>query len=232
MITRDEFLQVAEEGYANPRTAPYDVHPLHGGATMAYPFRTDEGVIPAAVMQFAVENRYDSRARRVISVSRSALGFAIWCGDVYTEGRLAEEMDVEELMHEALMQVPSHNAEEALEDMQAIEGSYPFYRECHFWKAWHSHRGVCKHVAAVFQWVDSNYDDALDGLLDDLEDTFAALISPQLPLDIDLGDDEAVDKRRIRGEILALVCSATAPVGGLNGAQYDVLSELLDRLAE
>lgn len=227
MLDRTQFLVLsAREAFPNPRTGHYAVVRLHE-QPQAYPFRTDDGAIPAVVLQFAVENQHDARARRVISLARTALGYSVWCGDRFTEGRLSEEYDTEELVSEALHQVPHWSTERALAEMQGLEGAYRFWAACHFWKAWHSHQGLCKHVAAVLQNLEFR-EDGLAAALDELDEAYDRLLQPSIQLDIVLEPDApARDVRQVRGDILSLAAEVAAPLGGLTPEQHSRLHALL-----
>ena len=224
MISRSRFLAIAQEGLANPRTSPYAVRFLHGEHIWAYPFRSSGGGIPAVAVQFAVENRYDQRARRVVTLSRSELGYAVWCGDRFTQGDISAEQ-AQSLIAEAVLQLPSENAAHAVADMERTWGAYPHSAACHFWAAWRSHQGVCKHVAAALQFVDAGHHEGLDGLLDDLDAAYHQLMSPTHK-----AENPSPSREQARGEVLLQVASVMAPYGGLTSAQYADLCDLLDVL--
>ncbi len=226
MLSRQRFMEIAQEGLDNPRTGHYTVHPLHN-VPRAYPFRTEaDEAVPAVVWQFAVENVHDVRARRVVTISRYKDGYALWCGDRFTEGRLDElGLDAQELIESAIHQIPAHNATDALADMHAVEGAYPFHAPCHFWRAWQSHQGVCKHVAAAIQSVNASAG-GLSGMLDRLDESYDALMAEAV--DLELPGADALDKQRARGDLVTLVAKLAAAAGGIPPEQYVLLHALLD----
>lgn len=174
MITRDQFFAIAREALENPRASLYTVDPLSRTAR-PYPFRLNESAVPAMVLQFGVVRNDNPAIRRVISIARYSQGYALWCGDKFTQGDVSE-LEAGIRIGAAVSTVPKVFARQAREAMELTYGSYPDRADCHFWKAWHSHQGVCKHVAAVLQDIDHNYIGGLDAMLTHLDNHFEYLM--------------------------------------------------------
>lgn len=174
MITSDEFHHIAAEAYANPRAARYVVTPL-SAQPLPYPFRTEDGAVPAMALQFAVEHLHDPDVRRVITLACTGDGYMLWCGDDFTQGDVSE-LEAGMRIGAALSALPAAAAEGAREAMVRTFGSYPHRAPCHFWKAWHSHHGVCKHVAAVLQHIELCFEGGLDTLLQRLAQDFLLMM--------------------------------------------------------
>jgi hypothetical protein len=183
MIYRHEMLGVAERAMRNPRAAWFTVRPL-AEKPMPYPFRlpSDEGqehVVPGVVAQFAVEHPEDMSARRVISIAATDHGYAVWCGDKFTQGDITA-LDASLRVALAVAELPEAYVEGTRAAMLSLYGSYPLRAPCHFWHAWHKDQGVCKHVAAALQYVAGAYDGGMGGLLEQLDGMLDSLTTEPL----------------------------------------------------
>jgi hypothetical protein len=177
MITRKRLHEIAAEAQHNPRAARYLVRPLT--APQPYPMRTGEEAMPAVVAQFAVEHPEDTRAYRVISIAVSHAGYAIWCGDKFTQGDVTP-LEASLRVGMALDGVAHAYREGARSAMMALYGAYPHRAPCHFWEAWHSHQGVCKHVAAALQYIEAGTAAGLEGLLLEMDEMLQSLSTAPL----------------------------------------------------
>lgn len=174
MIDRSQFFAIAREALDNERAALYTVDPLSRTAR-PYPFRLDDSAVPAMALQFGVTRIDNPNIRRVITIARYSQGYALWCGDRFTQGDVSQ-LEAGVRIGAAVSLVPKVFARVAREAMENTYGSYPDRAHCHFWKAWHSHQGVCKHVAAVLQDVDKHHLGGLDALLRHLDDHYEYLM--------------------------------------------------------
>lgn len=177
MITRKQLMDITDEAQHNPRAARYLVRQLT--APQPYPMRTGEDAMPAIVAQFAVEHPEDTRAWRVISIAVSHAGYAIWCGDKFTQGDITP-LEASLRTGLALDGIPHAYREGARKAMMALYGAYPHRAPCHFWDAWHSHQGVCKHVAAALQYAERSRRAGLEGLLIEMDEMLYALTTAPL----------------------------------------------------
>lgn len=176
MIDSQEFHRVAAEAYANPRASRYVVTPL-AEQPQPYPFRTDDGAVAAIAIQFSVDHLHDPNVRRVITIACTGDGLMLWCGDKFTQGDISE-LEAGMRIGAALSTVPAEEVERARTAMLNTYGSYRNRAPCHFWKAWHSHHGVCKHVAAVLQHIELCFDGGLDALLKQLQEDYQLMMRP------------------------------------------------------
>lgn len=183
MIDRSQFLAIAREALDNPRAVHYTVDPLSRTAR-PYPFRLNDSAVPAMALQFSVVRNENSNVRRVITIARYSQGYALWCGDRFTQGDVSQ-LEAGIRIGAALSHVPKVFVRQAREAMETTYGSYPFRADCHFWRAWHSHQGVCKHIAAVLQDIEQNHQGGLEALLRHLDDHYEYLMKspPEFFLD-------------------------------------------------
>lgn len=174
MIDRSQFFAIARDALENPRAALYTVDPLSRTAR-PYPFRLNGAAVPAMALQFGVTRNDNPDVRRVITIARYSQGYSIWCGDRFTQGDVTQ-LEAGIRIGAAVSLVPKAFVRLAREAMELTYGSYPDRAHCHFWKAWHSHGGVCKHVAAVLQDIDRNHQGGLDALLQHLDNHYDYLM--------------------------------------------------------
>jgi len=177
MISRKELVDVAAEAMHNPRAGRYLVRPL--GGARPYPFKQGDGAIPGVVTQFAVEHPDDENAHRVISIGVTHAGYSVWCGDKFTQGDIMP-LEASLRVGMALAAIPEAYQDGARRAMMAGYGAYPHRAPCHFWQAWHSHRGVCKHVAAALQYVEQAMPNGLEGVLLVMESMLYSLTTAPL----------------------------------------------------
>lgn len=181
MITPEAFFNIAAQAFQNPRASRYVVTPL-SERPLAYPLRTEGGAVPAMAMQFSVDHLRDPDIHRVITVAFTSEGYMLWCGDKFTQGDVGE-LEAGMRVGAAVSKVPPAQAQQARDAMLRTYGSYPYRAPCHFWKAWRSHQGVCKHVAAVLQHVERFFPGGVAVLLQQLAQHYHLMM--YAPADLD-----------------------------------------------
>lgn len=197
MITPQAFLDIAAQALRNPRASRYVVTPL-SERPLAYPLRTEGGAVPAMAMQFSVDHLRDPNIHRVITVAFTSEGYMLWCGDKFTQGDIGE-LEAGMRIGAAISNVPAAQAATAREAMLQTYGSYPYRAPCHFWKAWHSHQGVCKHVAAVLQHVERFFPGGVPVLLQQLSQHYHLMMHAPAALE---GTHPGVDQVQLTRVLL------------------------------